>query len=105
MLQFIYDLSDRQLERDTAILEGQEALNNHTIKKYSPNSQARLGCKGKSKFCFGYKGLVGVDMRSGLIETVVAIPENLSDQAGFKHISPRDGQIIVHNLKHVVAIN
>ena len=81
-------------ERDKAIKEGEEALNNQNIKKYSADPQARFGCKGKSKFWFGYKGHVGADMSSGLIETIAATPANISDQAGFKHICPRDGQMV-----------
>ena len=56
-------------ERDKAIKEGEEALNNANVKKYSADPQARFGCKGKSKFWFGYKGHVGIDMGSGLIES------------------------------------
>ena len=49
------------------IKKGEEALNNRNVKKYSADPQARFGCKGKSKFWFGYKGHIGVDMGSGLI--------------------------------------
>lgn len=37
-------------ERDKAIKEGEEALNNANVKKYSADPKARFGCKGKSKF-------------------------------------------------------
>ncbi len=81
-------------ERDKAIKEGEEALNNSNVKKYSADRQARFGCKGKSKFWFGYKGHVGVDMGSGLIETAALTPANVPDQAGFKSICPREGQMV-----------
>ena len=81
-------------ERDSAIKQGEEALNNRNVKKYSADPQARFGCKGKSKFWFGYKGHIGVDMGSGLIESAALTPANISDQAGFKHICPRDGQMV-----------
>jgi len=81
-------------ERDKAIKEGEEALNNANIKKYSADPQARFGCKGKSKFWFGYKGHIGVDMGSGLIQTAALTPANISDQAGFKFICPREGQMV-----------
>ena len=81
-------------ERDKAIKEGEEALNNTNVKKYSADPQARFGCKGKSKFWFGYKGHVGVDMGSGLIERAALTPANVSDQSGFKSICPRDGQMV-----------
>jgi IS5 family transposase len=81
-------------ERDRAIKKGEEALNNDNVKKYSADPQARFGCKGKSKFWFGYKGHVGVDMGSGLIESAALTPANVSDQAGFKSICPRNGQMV-----------
>jgi len=63
-------------ERDKAMSGGEAALNNSNIKKYSADSDARFGCKGKSKFWFGYKGHVSVDMGSGLIERIAAILKN-----------------------------
>ena len=81
-------------ERDRAIKEGEEALNNRNVKKYSADPQAQFGCKGKSKFWFGYKGHIGVDMGSGLIESAALTPANVSDQAGFKHICPRGGEMV-----------
>lgn len=81
-------------ERDKAIKEGEDALNNANVKKYSADPQARFGCKGKSKFWFGYKGHVGVDMGSGLIECAALTPANVSDQAAFKSICPREGQMV-----------
>jgi len=81
-------------ERDAAIQAGESALNNRTVKQYSADKQARFGCKGKQKFWFGYKGHVGVDMSSGLIEKAAVTPANVSDQAGFKSICPRDGQLV-----------
>ena len=70
-------------ERDAAIQAGESALNNRTVKQYSADKQARFGCKGKQKFWFGYKGHVGVDMSSGLIEKAAVTPANVSDQAGY----------------------
>jgi IS5 family transposase len=81
-------------ERDLAIKKGEEALNNRNIKKHAADPQARFGCKGKGKFWYGYKGHVGVDMGSGLIERVAVTPANISDQEGFKHICPREGQMV-----------
>ena len=79
-------------ERDNAIKKGEEALNNSNVKTYSADNQARFGCKGTTKFWFGYKKYIGVDMGSGLIESAAVTPANLSDQVGFKLICPRDGQ-------------
>ena len=33
-------------------------------------------------------------MGSGLIERVAVTPANISDQEGFKHVCPRDGQMV-----------
>ena len=54
--------------------------------------EARFGCKGKSKFWFGYKGHVSVDMGSMLIDRIAATPANISDQAGFAQVCPRSGE-------------
>jgi IS5 family transposase len=81
-------------ERDKALQDGEEKLNNENIKKYSADSQARFGCKGKSKFWYGYKGHVTVDMGSGLIEKIAGTPANVPDQKGFKHVCPKNGEIL-----------
>ena len=80
-------------ERDKALREGEEKLNNQNIKKYSADKQARYGCKGKSKFWYGYKGHASVDMGSGLIDRIAGTPANVTDQDGFKHICPRNGEM------------
>ena len=81
-------------ERDKALANGDEALNNQNIKKYSADPEARFGCKGNSKFWFGYKGHVSVDMGSMLIDSIAATPANVSDQAGFAHVCPRSGEMV-----------
>lgn len=80
-------------ERDKALREGEEKLNNQNIKKYSTDPQARYGCKGQSKFWYGYKGHASVDMGSGLIDRIAGTPANVTDQDGFKHICPRNGEM------------
>ena len=35
-----------------------------------------------------------MDMGSGLIESAALTPANISDQAGFKHICPRGGEMV-----------
>lgn len=81
-------------ERDKAIKDGEEKLNNSTIKKYSADRQARFGCKGKSKFWYGYKAHVCADMQSMLIERIAVTPANISDQEGFAHVCPRGGEMV-----------
>ena len=80
-------------ERDKAIKEGEEKLNNKNIEKYSADKDARFGCKGKTKFWYGYKAHVSVDMGSGLIRKVAATPANIPDQNGMKFICPGGGMV------------
>jgi IS5 family transposase len=42
-------------ERDRAIGQGIERLNNVNIDKFAADKQARFGCKGKKNYWFGYK--------------------------------------------------
>lgn len=80
-------------ERDKALREGQEALNNKNIGNYSADKDARFGCKGKNKFWFGYKKHASVDMGSGLIKAIAVTPANVTDQEGLKHICPTGGMV------------
>lgn len=81
-------------ERDRALQDGEEALNNRNIADYSADQEARFGCKGTSKYWFGYKGHVSVDMASNMIETIAATPANISDQDGFRHVCPKNGEMV-----------
>ena len=78
-------------ERDKAIAEKYEKLNNENISKFSADPQAKIGCKGKDKYWYGYKQHTSVDMQSGLINKVAVTPANVTDAAGFKHICPSQG--------------
>jgi IS5 family transposase len=80
-------------ERDKAIKDGEEKLNNSNVENYSADKDARFGCKGKSKFWFGYKKHVSVDMGSGLIDKVAVTPANVPDQEGFILICPNEGMV------------
>ena len=66
-------------ERDKAIAQKMEKLNNETLPKVAVDKQARMGCKGKNKYWYGYKGHVSVDMQSGLINKVATTPANVTD--------------------------
>jgi len=55
-------------ERDEAIKQKYDKLNNEVLPKVSHDKQARIGCKGKDKFWYGFKKHVSVDMQSGLIK-------------------------------------
>ena len=80
-------------QRDKAIKQGEEKLNNENVEKYSADQDARFGCKGKGKFWYGYKRHQALDMGSGLIEKVAVTPANVGDDKGFKHICPDGGMV------------
>lgn len=80
-------------DRDKAIKKGLDGFNNKTASKVATDSQARMGCKGKNKYWYGYKEHVSVDMQSGLINKVAATPANVTDADGLKHVCPRQGAV------------
>jgi len=80
-------------ERDEAIKQKYEKLNNDVLPKVAADKQARIGCKGKEKFWYGYKKHVSVDMQSGLINKVAITPANLTDAKGMAHVCPDGGAI------------
>jgi len=80
-------------ERDRAIADGFEKLDNRSVKKYAADKDARTGCKGKKKFWFGYKRHVNVDMSSGLITKVAVTPANVPDGKAVKSILRRGGMV------------
>ena len=81
-------------ERDRAIAQGEEGLNNKTVKNYSADKDARFGCKGKSKFWYGYKRHVSVDMKQGLVTKVAMTPANVSDSKAARHVCPQGGMVL-----------
>jgi IS5 family transposase len=50
------------------------------------DKQAKIGCKGGSKFWYGYKKHVSVDIQSGLINKVAITPANVIDARGVAHV-------------------
>ena len=81
-------------ERDKALTQGEESLNNKNVGNYSADKDARFGCKGKSKFWYGYKAHVSVDMGSGLIKKAAVTPANDPDQDGMNLICPDEGMVV-----------
>jgi len=57
-------------ERDEVRKKKYEKLNNKTLRKIARDKQAKIGCKGGSKFWYGYKKHVSVDIQSGMINKV-----------------------------------
>ena len=80
-------------ERDDAIKEKYDKLNNDVLPKVAVDKQARIGCKGKSKYWYGYKKHASVDMQSGLINKVAITPANVTDAQGMKPVCPGSGGI------------
>ena len=80
-------------ERDKAIKAKEDKLNNDNLKQFSHDKQAKIGCKGKDKFWYGYKRHVSVDMSSGLINKIAVTPANITDAKAMKHVMPSSGAI------------
>ncbi len=80
-------------ERDKAIEQKYKTLNNEILPIVAHDKQARIGCKGKDKFWYGYKKHVSVDMQSGLINKVATTPANVSDAKGLAHVCPKQGAV------------
>jgi IS5 family transposase len=80
-------------ERDEAIRKKYERLDNDSLPEVAADKQARIGCKGKDKFWYGYKKHVSVDMQSGMINKVAVTPANLTDGQGFAHVCPSQGAV------------
>ena len=80
-------------ERDNAIKKKYEKLNNEILPKVAHDTQARIGCKGKDKFWYGYKKHVCVDMKDGFFNKVAITPANTTDAQGLKHVCPDQGAI------------
>ena len=82
-------------ERDEARRQKFEKLNNEVLPKVAKDKQARIGCKGGSKFWYGYKKHVSVDIQSGMINKVAVTPANVTDAKGYKHVMPNSGATYV----------
>jgi len=80
-------------ERDEAIKQKYEKLNNEILPKVAHDKQAKIGCKGKNKYWYGYKKHVSVDMQSGLINKIAITPANVIDAEGLKNVCPDQGAI------------
>jgi IS5 family transposase len=80
-------------ERDKAIKEKYDKLNNEVLPKVAYDKDARIGCKGKEHYWYGYKKHVSVDMQSGLINKVALTPANTPDAKGLKNVCPNQGAI------------
>lgn len=78
-------------ERDKALADGAEALNNANVKKYAADPQATYGCKGKNKFWYGYKRHHSVDMKQGMVVKAAVTPASVTEDKAFAHVAPAQG--------------
>lgn len=91
-------------ERDKALAQGEQKLNNANVQKYAYDPQAKWGCKGKDKYWFGYKRHQGVDMRQGMITKVVVTPGNKGDDKTFVKVAPNQGAAIMDKMYDTQAV-
>lgn len=77
-------------ERDRAIANGEEKLNNSNVNNYSADKEAKWGAKSKTNIWFGYKRHDVVDMRYGLIDKLCVTPANVLDYQALANICPNN---------------
>lgn len=85
-------------ERDKAIKDGEETLNNAVVKKYAKDKDARWGAKSKNNIWFGYKRHNAVDMRHGLIKKTAVTPANTLDFKALNEVCPNQGMVFLDKL-------
>lgn len=85
-------------ERDRAIKDGHDKLNNLIVKNYAKDPEARWGAKSKRNIWFGYKRHTAVDMRYGLITKTTVTPANVLDYQVVEQICPKEGYIFMDKL-------
>jgi len=85
-------------ERDKAIKDGEETLNNANVEDYSADKEARWGKKSKNKVWFGYKRHNTIDMRYGLIEKLSVTAANILDFEVLGEICPKNCMVFADKL-------
>jgi IS5 family transposase len=82
-------------EKDKAIAEGYEKFNNEIIDKYAKDKDVRIGAKSKTKFWFGFKKFLSMDMNSGMINKVKVTKANVTDDNAdaVKAVLPSQGAV------------
>lgn len=81
-------------ERDKAIKEGIDKLNNQNVDKFASDKEARFGAKSKKSFWFGYKLAISVDMLQGIITKISVKPANTMDHDMFNDVKPKQGAVV-----------
>jgi IS5 family transposase len=85
-------------ERDRAIKDGEEKLNNKIVGKYAADKDARWGAKSKNHIWFGHKRHCSVDMRHGLIDKLAVTPANILDFQVLENICPENAMVFMDKL-------
>lgn len=87
-------------ERDRALAQGEQTLNNKNVGKHSSDPDATFGAKSAKKHWYGYKRHVSVDMKHGLITKVVMTPANVSDNDPeiVESLCPNQGMVIADKM-------
>ena len=85
-------------ERDRAIADGAEKLNNKNVAEYASDHDARFGAKSKTKIWFGHKRHNASDMRYGLITKVAVTAANVPDFVVVKRILPKEGTVFMDKM-------
>jgi IS5 family transposase len=92
-------------ERDKAIRNGEEKLNNSNVKRYAADKEARWGAKSKHNIWFGYKKHCNVDMRYGLIDKLAVTPANVPDFRTIQNICPKNAMVFMDKLYDTKNVN
>ena len=85
-------------ERDEAIKDGEEKLNNKNVEHYAADTDARWGAKSKKNIWFGYKRHEAVDMRHGLVKKVAVTPANVPDFKAAESVCPKEGAVFMDKI-------
>ena len=85
-------------ERDRAIRDGAEKLNNKNVKKYAADKDARWGAKSETNIWFGHKRHAAVDMRHGLVKKLAVTSANVQDFKAVTSILPKQGAVFMDKL-------
>lgn len=85
-------------ERDRAIRDGAEKLNNVNVAKYAADKDARWGAKSKKNIWFGHKRHAAVDMRHGLVKKVAVTAANVPDFKAVKSVCPKQGAVFMDKI-------
>lgn len=85
-------------ERDEAIKDGEQKLNNKNVANYAADPDARWGAKSKKNIWFGYKRHEATDMRHGLVRKLSVTPANVPDFREALNICPKEGAVFMDKI-------